>query len=67
MEKPVATMKSMSEKTGLASATIGKVFARLEKLGIVKELTGNRRNRLYCYSDYLRTMEEGTREITISV
>ena len=64
MEKPVATMKSMSEKTGLASATIGKVFARLEKLGIVKELTGNRRNRLYCYSDYLRTMEHGTREIT---
>ena len=61
MKKPVATMKSMMEQTDLSAATIGKVFSHLEKLGIIGELTGNRRNRLYCYSSYLRTMEEGTR------
>ena len=61
MKKPVASMKSTAGQTDLSAATIGKVFSHLEKLGIIGELTGNRRNRLYCYTGYLRTMEEGTR------
>ena len=32
----------------------------LEKLGIVRELTGKRRNRLYGYDRYLEILSEGT-------
>jgi len=32
----------------------------LKQLGIVKEITGRKRNRLYSYVEYIRIMNEGT-------
>jgi hypothetical protein len=33
----------------------------LVDLGIVKELTGRRRNRLFAYRQYLATLDQGTK------
>jgi hypothetical protein len=34
----------------------------LESLGIVRESTGRRRNKLYVYTKYLEILQEGTQE-----
>ncbi len=33
---------------------------QFEQLGVVKEITGQKRNRLYSYVEYIRIMNEGT-------
>ena len=35
-------------------------LARLEQLGIVKELTAQKRNRLFSYAGYIEVMNRGT-------
>ncbi len=36
--------------------------ARLEDLGILREVTGRQRSKLYVYDDYLALLSEGTTE-----
>jgi Fic family protein len=45
-EHPIATSDSLAEKTGITPATVNKALGHLEQLGIVKELTAQKRNRL---------------------
>lgn len=40
--------------------TVTKVVLALEGRGLVKELTGQKRNRLFCYDRYLQVLAEGT-------
>jgi Fic family protein len=60
MEQPIATSGSLVEKTGIAPATVNKALGHLENLGIVKELTAQKRNRLFSYADYIEIMNRGT-------
>ncbi|ARN57191.1 Fic family protein [Sedimentisphaera salicampi] len=60
LERPIASPNWLQEKTNLAQSTVNSCLRELEKLGIVKELTGRKRNRLYSYAEYLSIMNEGT-------
>lgn len=60
LEHPIATSGSLVEKTGLTPATVNKSLAHLEQLGIVKELTARKRNRLFSYAAYIEIMNSGT-------
>ncbi len=60
MEHPIATSGSLVEKTGITSATVNKALGHLEQLGIVKELTARKRNRLFSYAGYIEIMSRGT-------
>ena len=60
MEHPIATSGWLAEKTGISPATVNKVLGHLEKLGIVRELTARKRNRLFSYSRYVEIMNQGT-------
>ncbi|MDY0301013.1 MAG: Fic family protein [Trichlorobacter sp.] len=60
MEHPIATSGSLVEKTGITPATVNKALGHLEQLGIVKELTAQKRNRLFSYADYIKIMSRGT-------
>lgn len=60
MAQPIATSASLSKATGLTPATVNKALGQLERLGIVKELTEQRRNRLFSYFDYMETLNQGT-------
>jgi Fic family protein len=51
---------SYKEKTQLTPATVNACLRKLEQLGIVKEITGQKRNRLYSYGEYIYIMNEGT-------
>jgi Fic family protein len=60
MEHPIATSGSLVEKTGITPATVNKALGHLEQLGIVKELTAQKRNRLFSYAGYIEIMSRGT-------
>jgi len=60
MEHPIANSNSLVEKTGLTPATVNKALGHLEHLGVVKELTAKKRNRLFSYAGYIEIMGSGT-------
>jgi Fic family protein len=60
MEHPIATSGSLVVKTGITPATVNKALGHLEQLGIVKELTAQKRNRLFSYAGYIEIMSRGT-------
>lgn len=60
MERPIASAGWIVEKTGISAATVNKTLLKLEQLGIVRELTSQKRNRLFSYSGYVDIMSQGT-------
>ena len=59
MEHPIATSGSLVEKTGITPATVNKALGHLEQLGIVKELTAQKRTRLFSYAGYIEIKSRG--------
>ncbi len=58
-EHPIVSINKLIELTGLTAATLGKVLGALEKqLGIVKEMTGQKRNRVYAYTAYIQILNQ---------
>jgi Fic family protein len=60
LARPMASPNWIQGKTQLSPATVNACLRQLEQLGIVKEVTGQKRNRLYSYVEYIRIMNEGT-------
>ena len=60
MERPIATAGWLVKKTGITPATVNKCLGHLERLGIVRELTGAKRNRIFSYARYVEIMSQGT-------
>jgi len=60
MEHPISTAGSLVKKTGSTAATVNKSLGHLERLGIVRELTARKRNRLFSYHRYVEIMNRGT-------
>ncbi|MFC0267142.1 Fic family protein [Kushneria aurantia] len=58
---PIANVATLQRETGLTPATIGRVLEGLEtQLGMVQELTGNRRNRVFAYRGYIELLSRDT-------
>jgi Fic family protein len=60
MEHPIATAASLAKQASLTQATVNKSLVHLQKLGIVTELTGQKRNRIFSYAGYIKIMNQGT-------
>lgn len=60
MERPITSPVWLKSKTGLSLTTVGTSLEKLEELGILKELTGQKRNRLYGYAQYIEILNQGT-------
>jgi Fic family protein len=61
--RPVVTTKRAAEQLPMSRPTVTSALDNLEALGIVHEMTGQERYRLYTYSDYFDILEEGTQPI----
>lgn len=61
-EQPILTIKYATAKLGATSTTIGSLFDRLVELGLVVEITGHRRNRVYRYSPFLDILADDATE-----
>lgn len=59
-ERPVASAAWIATQTGLAPATVNTCLRQLDAAGLVIEMTGQKRNRLYGYQSYLRILNEET-------
>jgi Fic family protein len=53
----VLSARSAATQLGLSVPTINGAFARLEEAGILREVTGRRRGRLYVYEAYLELLQ----------
>jgi Fic family protein len=60
LERPMASPKWIGQKTQLSPATVNACLRELEQIEVVQEVTGQKRNRLYSYVEYIRIMNEGT-------
>lgn len=56
----VHTIGRIHDATGLSHNTVTAALAGLERLGIVREMTGKKRDRVYAYSPLLDILNEGT-------
>ena len=59
-ERPVVTLNEVCHQTGLSFPTASNSINNLLDLGLVRELTGGRRNRIFAYDHYLAILNEGT-------
>jgi Fic family protein len=59
MGQPIATSGWLVKEAGITPATANKALAHLEQLGIVRELTAQKRNRLFSYAEYVEILNRG--------
>ena len=58
--RPITTISDVGRRAGLSFPAATKGIERLAELGVVKERTGGRRNRVFAYDRYLVLLNEGT-------
>lgn len=59
-ENPVVTTRRATKEMTISRPTITSALNHLQELGIVREITGKERYRVYTYQDYLNILDEGT-------
>ena len=59
-EYPIASIQSIMERTSLSFNAASSGMRILEELDIAQEVTGQRRNRLFGYREYMDALYEGT-------
>lgn len=59
-QNPFLTSNQLVRKTGLSAPTVNAALADLEKMGVVEEITGRKRGRVFSYQRYLAILSEGT-------
>ena len=59
-EHPTVTVASAMKLTKTSKPTSMKAIDALQKIGVLKETTGKRRDRMYAYAAYLKVLSEDT-------
>lgn len=59
-ERPLLSVNEVSKRTGLSFPAANKALNTLDVLGIIQEITGQRRNRIFTYQAYLNILNEGS-------
>jgi len=57
--RPVARLPEVAKWTGLSYPAAASAMERLVELGVVREFTGKKRNRVFVYSSYLDLLSRG--------
>jgi Fic family protein len=58
--RPLLTIRSAARELGISVPTVSRSLERLLTLGIVREVTGRRRRRVFAYRKYLDLLDRGT-------
>jgi Fic family protein len=58
--RPVRNIAAIAATTGASLPTVSRAVESLVELGIVREITGRKRERAYCYGRYLEILNGGT-------
>ena len=57
---PILTIPATAEKLGPSFPTVSGAIGHLRKLGVLREITGKQRRRLFVYPAYMTILNEGT-------
>ena len=57
--QPVTSAKTLVEQAGLSLPTVGRAIETLQKIGMIDEITGKQRDRIYAYTDYIALLNSG--------
>lgn len=57
--RPYLTAATVAQNASLTLPTVNAALAQLQSLGIVREITGRKRGRVFAYSAYLDILSEG--------
>lgn len=60
---PITTTAKLRDACGVSLPTVLRNLTALEALGIVKEITGKERHKIFVYRDYLDLLSKGTEPI----
>ena len=60
---PYLTAAAAVRRSDLTMPTVNAAFAQLQKLGVVREVTGRKRDRVYAYWAYLDILGEGAQPL----
>jgi Fic family protein len=58
---PVVSIGQLAEHFGISYQASSNVVSQLEKAGIIRELTGRKRDKRFVYREYLNILSEGTK------
>lgn len=58
--QPFVNAAQLQQLADLSKPTVNAALTELESLGIVREVTGKQRRRVYAYAEFLRILDEGT-------
>ncbi|MCL4782742.1 MAG: Fic family protein [Bryobacterales bacterium] len=57
---PIASIAAIAGNVGVSFPTAAAAVEQLSRLGILREISGKRRNRLFVYQEYVDVLNEGT-------
>ena len=57
---PILSIGATAEKTAISFPTVSSAVEHMRRLGLLREITGKRRKRLFVYNAYLAILSEGT-------
>lgn len=63
-QKPIIAIPDAAQRLGISAPTIAKSVHHLERLGILREITGRQRRRLFAYDGYLQILNRGTEPLS---
>jgi Fic family protein len=58
-QRPLCSLRQAAATAGISFPTASKAMLALVEIGIARELTGQRRNRVFVYDAYLNILNEG--------
>ncbi len=59
-QRPLGSIRFLSKETELSPPAVTGALRAMAKAGIVKEITGRKRNRIFAYEKYLEIIRQGT-------
>ena len=59
-QQPLIAIPDAAQRLGISAPTVGKSIRDMERLGIVREITGKQRGRRFVYDTYLAILNRGT-------
>jgi len=57
--QPAASVPTLAKLTSMNRKTVATALARMQRIGLVNEATGKKRNRVFMYTKYLEILNEG--------
>jgi Fic family protein len=60
---PIVSIPAAAESIGISAPTVAKSLEHMQQLGMLREITGRQRHRLFVYDAYLAILSEGTEPI----